>query len=260
MCKAVKKILLQLVDFLGWIWHLLPGRLRTNFITGLYILESRGKDPVHALRRLFVLQDRLDWVSNERAMAYGQGEHPKHRLTRYHDFFIEHITDGERVLDVGCGYGAVARSIAHAHTRCEVVGIDQDRSRLTQARASNNPPNLRFVEGDATRGVPEGPWNAVILSNVLEHIVDRTGFLHALQNSTSASRYLIRVPLFERDWQMALRRELGVDFRSDADHKTEHTLTEFQVEVTAAGLVAIEVLTLWGEIWADCRLAGANGH
>jgi hypothetical protein len=100
----------------------------------------------------------------------------------------------------------------------------------------------------------------VVLSNVLEHISKRVDFLRALQASTGASRYLIRVPLFERDWQMALRRELGVDFRSDDDHKIEHTLAEFQAEISKAGLRPVELQTMWGEIWADCRPVGDDAH
>lgn len=225
-------------------------------MTGLMVLDSRHPDPAVGLRRLLVLRDRLDWVINERAMVYGRGEHPKHRLTNYHTFFVGRIRDGERVLDVGCGYGAVGRSLARAYPRCEVTGIDQDMPRLAQARASGNPANLLFVEGDVTQAVPSGPWDAVVLSNVLEHVEERALFLTALQTATRASRYLIRVPLFERDWQMALRRELGVDFRSDDDHKIEHTLAEFLAEMSEAGLKPIELQTMWGEIWADCRPVG----
>lgn len=255
----MKKLGLLLANFFSWFWRLIPSRLRSGFMTGLFVLDSRHRNAGNGLVRLLQLRDRLDWVINERAMAYGQGEHPKHRLTRYHDFFVERISDGERVLDVGCGYGAVARSIARAHPHSQVVGIDQDQPRLAQAEVSDNPPNLQFCNCDATQSVPEGQWDVVVLSNVLEHIADRTAFLNALQLSTHASRFLIRVPLFERDWQMALRRELQVDYRSDADHKIEHTLAEFHAEIAAAGLVAVEVLTLWGEIWAECRRSDADG-
>ncbi len=256
----MKRLVLLIADILGLIWRVFPGRLRTGLLTGMFILDSRHGDPAKGLPRLLLLRDRLDWVINERAMVYGRGEHPKHRLTNYHGFFVQHILDGERVLDVGCGYGAVARSIALAYPRCEVVGIDQNKPRLDQARAMDNPANLQFVQGDATQAVPSGPWDALVLSNVLEHIVDRVTFLAALQTSTRAKRYLIRVPLFERDWQMALRRELRVDFRSDDDHKIEHTLTEFLAEISRAGLRPVELQTMWGEIWADCRLVGNDGR
>ena len=107
--------------------------------------------------------------------------------------------------------------------------------------------------GDATREVPIGEWNVVVLSNVLEHIEDRVTFLKSLVLTTKAKRYLIRVPMFERDWQMALRRELGIDFRSDSDHRIEHTIKEFRSEIFEAGLLFQEMQTVWGEIWADCR-------
>lgn len=249
----MKRLALLIADILGLIWRMFPGRMRTGLLTGLFVLDSRHGDPAKGLARLLLLRDRLDWVVNERAMAHGRGEHPKHRLTGYHNFFLRRINDGERVLDVGCGYGAVARSLARAYPRCDVVGMDQDKFRLTQARALDNPPNLQFVEGDATKTVPAGSWDAVVLSNVLEHIEERVRFLLALQEATRASRYLIRVPLFERDWQMALRRELGVNFLSDDDHKIEHTLTEFRAEISEAGFTTVELQTMWGEIWADCR-------
>lgn len=256
----MKRLALLIADILGLIWRMFLGSLRTGLLTGLFVLDSRDGDPAKGLTRLLLLRDRLDWVINERAMAYGRGEHPKHRLTDYHGFFVKHINDGERVLDVGCGYGAVARSIARAYPRCEVTGIDQDNPRLAQARSSDNPANLEFVEGDATQTMPAGPWNVVVLSNVLEHIEERVHFLKVLQMATRASRYLIRVPLFERDWLMALRRELGVDFRSDDDHKIEHTLAEFQAEISKAGLRPVELQTMWGEIWADCRPVGDDVH
>lgn len=252
----MKNTLLSLAEMLGWFWRALPAHWREKWITGWMVLDSRG-EPAVGLRQLLRLRDRLDWVINERAMAYGGGEHPKHRLTDYHRFFIERIQNGDRVIDVGCGYGAVARSIARAHPQCTVTGIDQDMPRLTQALAADNPDNLSFVEGDATSNLPQGPWQVVVLSNVLEHIVERVGFLQKLQSATGAGRFLIRVPLFEREWQMALRRELGVDFRSDPDHKIEHELSAFIDEITQAGLVAVELQTRWGEIWADCRRAGA---
>lgn len=248
----MKLFFLKVANAIAIGWRLIPERLRLNFVTGLLIVETRHCNAAQGLSSLLRLRDRLDWVLNERAMIYGKGEHPKHRLTNYHNFFIEHIEDGEKVLDVGCGYGAVARSIARARPRCRVVGIDNNPSRLEQARGSDNPANLSFILGDASIYVPTGRWDVLVLSNVLEHIDDRIDFLKSLRATTAVSRYLIRVPLFERDWQMALRRELGVDFRSDDDHRIEHTLAEFRSEIGAAGLVIREMQTLWGEIWADC--------
>jgi 2-polyprenyl-3-methyl-5-hydroxy-6-metoxy-1,4-benzoquinol methylase len=246
----MKKIGLKIADAVAVVWRLLPQRLRLMFLKGMFVLESRGRDTSQGLARLFALQDALEHVVNERAMVHGRGEHPKHRLTSYHAFFVERVNDGEGVLDVGCGYGAVARSVARARPGSRIVGADYDKGRLAQAWASDNPPNLSFIETDATQAVPPGPWDVVILSNVLEHITDRVGFLSALIARTRARRFLIRVPHFERDWKMAMRRAVGANYYSDPDHKIEPTEAEFRDEVGRAGLVVDELLTPWGEIWA----------
>lgn len=253
----MKRFLLGLADASALVWRLVPQRLRHVFIKGLFVLESRGADTKSGLARLFALQDDLEHVVNERALAHGQGEHPKHRLMRYHDFFIARIADGERVLDVGCGYGAVARSIALARPQSQVTGVDNDAGRLAQARQAANPPNLDFSASDATVAVPPGPWDVVVLSNVLEHISDRVAFLRKLIETTRAKRFLIRVPLFERDWKLPMRREVGANYFSDPDHKIEPAREEFARETAAAGLVARETILIWGEIW--CMLEPVPG-
>lgn len=249
----MKRLLLLLATGLARVWGLIPGALRHRLLFGLFVLEGRAGDPAQGLRNLFAAEDRLQVALNERATAFGNGEHPKHRLTRYHDFFVERIPPAARVLDVGCGYGAVARSIAMALPSATVLGVDLDRPRLEQAKAADNPPNLGFELRDATRELPPGPWHVVVLSNILEHIEQRPAFLLALLAAARPSRVLVRVPLFERDWQMPMRRELGVNYLSDSTHFIEHTLAEFAAELAAGGLEAVETRTLWGEIWADCR-------
>ena len=103
---------------------------------------------------------------------------------------------------------------------------------------------------DATKSVPPGQWDVVVLSNVLEHIVDRVGLLAALLAQTRAKTFLIRVPHFERDWKMPMRRAVGANYYSDPDHKIEPAEAEFREETTRAGLVVDELITPWGEIWA----------
>jgi 2-polyprenyl-3-methyl-5-hydroxy-6-metoxy-1,4-benzoquinol methylase len=166
------------------------------------------------------------------------------------------VPDGARVLDVGCGYGAVARSVARARRQATVLGVEIDAGRLAQAQTADNPPNLSFAAADATRALPPGPWDVVMLSNVLEHLEGRVGFLRDVLATARPQRVLIRVPLFERDWKMALRREVGANYMSDPEHFIEHTLAEFAAETAAAGLRIEAQSTLWGEIWADCRPTG----
>ena len=103
-----KNAILFVMELMSKLWRVFPKNFRTNFIFFFIVLDSRGKNTANSLSSLFNLKDKLNLVINERAMAFGNGIHPKHRLTDYHDFFVENIEDKETVIDVGCGYGAVA--------------------------------------------------------------------------------------------------------------------------------------------------------
>ncbi len=255
MNPGSKHVARALASFGGRVWSLLPAGLRRRLIFALLVFESRTGAPRAALQRLFPIADDLDLVIDERATALGDGEHPKHRLTRYHEYFIGHIGDGDRVLDIGCGRGFVARSIARARPSAQIVGIDSDASHIAAAVAGSNPPNLSFIAGDATQRLPDGAFDVVVLSNVLEHLQERPAFLRKIVAATDAHAVLIRVPLFERDWRLPMRRELGIAYFSDPTHFIEHTLDEFAAEIAAAGLTLVEQRLVWGEIWALCRTA-----
>lgn len=256
MRQTGKHTALATARILSLPYRMVPARLRRILVFGLALLESRIGTPEDSLRRLFALHDNIEHLINERAMALGKGLHPKHRLMRYHDFFIERIPDGSRVLDIGCGTGAVARSIAERVTDVEVMGIDMDENQIAQAQAIENPPNLTFLVCNALDALPQDPWDTIVLSNVLEHIDERVPLLAKLTASSALRRILIRVPLFERSWQVPMRRELGIYYFSDKTHCIEHRIDEFDQEISAAGLEIYERFTLWGEIWAACQPKG----
>src|SRR6185295_20178098 len=110
------------------------------------------------------------------AVEAEHGLHPKHRLMRYHDFFTERIRAGERVIDLGCGVGALAASIAE-HARASVTGVDWTAGNLDKARKiaaeRGLSGTLHYVLGDITRDRAPGRFDVVVLSNVLEHIAER---------------------------------------------------------------------------------------
>ena len=249
-----KKLILKLADIISIVWLLIPFKVRKFLFTSLFILESRDKKIKNGLSRIFYIKDKIEWVINERAINYDNGIHPKHRLTNYHKFFIDRIIDGESVLDIGCGNGAVAIDIALSKPNSKIIGIDINKESINFANGLkdlNSIKNIKFIFGNIfhQKGIKS---DVVILSNVLEHIKDRDLFLDGIISSTGAKKFLIRVPLFERDWQVALRKELGIYFYSDYDHKIEHTIKEFQNELINVNLKSKELLTIWGEIWAEC--------
>ena len=69
--------------------------------------------------------------------------------------------------------------------------------------------------------------------------------------STSLDRMLIRVPLFERDWRVPLKKELGVEWRLDSTHETEYTIESWAQEIEKVGLTVTRQEVRWSEIWED---------
>lgn len=229
-------------------FRLVPSGVRLGLAKALFYAAGArsGRD---ALRELLQIDAALSGQIDLAALSYGSGVHVKHRLTRYHDFFVERIAPGDRVLDVGCGYGAVARSIAE-RTGADVTGIDLDAGNIAQARHITQP-RLRFIHGRAPEDVPGERIDVIVLSNVLEHIEHRVEFLRALAVRTGATRMLLRVPMSDRDWRVPLRRELGLFHFSDPTHFTEYTRESFEDEMQAAELDIRHLRVNWGEIWAE---------
>jgi SAM-dependent methyltransferase len=214
-------------------------------------LVRRTVPPATLLRWLCRLDNAVYRAMSLAAIGYDGGLHVKHRLTRYHDFFVERVPLGARVLDVGCGVGALAADLARERD-AHVTGVDLDAAAVETARRRWPDSRLTFLVADA-RTLPGERFDVVILSNVLEHLDDRVPFLRDVTARTSARRVLIRVPLFERDWRVPLKRELGIEFRLDPTHRIEYTLEQFEDEVRKAGLALTERQVRWGEIWATCR-------
>lgn len=203
------------------------------------------------LRLLLVLDNVLYRYTSLAAVRYGGGLHPKHRLTAYHDFFARHIGDGDRVLDIGCGLGVVDYDVV-TRTGAFVTGVDHDAAAIAHAQQRYRHDRLRFVVGDAWTAAAGQAFDVVVLSNVLEHLDDRVEFLTTIRMKIAPRRLLIRVPLFERDWRVPLKAELGVDYRLDPTHRIEYRESEFRDDVRRGGFTVLETEIRWGEIWAVC--------
>lgn len=203
-----------------------------------------------ALRFLFRLDAALYPLQGVQSIRYGGGLHTKHRHMRYHDFFVQRVKLGDRVLDIGCGNGAVARDMAEKGG-AEVTGIDLHEPYITQALQQYVHPRVRYILGDALTDLPNEAFDVIVMSNVLEHLEQRVEFLRRVQARYRPARWLIRVPLFERDWRVPLKKELGLDYRLDPTHYIEYTQETFADEMRQAGLTISHQEVRWGEIWAE---------
>ena len=80
----------------------------------------------------------------------------------------------------------------------------------------------------------------------------RVYFLKKIVQSFSPKTILIRVPLYERNWEIPMRKELGINYFSDSTHFIEHSKDTFKKEISNAELKIDSIEILWGEIWAKC--------
>ncbi|HEV7275636.1 MAG TPA: class I SAM-dependent methyltransferase [Devosiaceae bacterium] len=74
-----------------------------------------------------------------------------------------------RVLEIGCGPGAMARELARRLPQGFVLGIDRSAKAIAQAVAGDNPPNLAFRQASAdafTLAPGEEPYDLAVAIRV----------------------------------------------------------------------------------------------
>lgn len=97
------------------------------------------------------------------------------RTLRFSDIFKEKylkafkIDDKCKILEIGCGPGALFQALHRWYPKAEIVGIDRDSNFIEFA--SRHAPNIAFMEGDAT-SLPfqDGAFDVTISYTVQEHI------------------------------------------------------------------------------------------
>jgi 2-polyprenyl-3-methyl-5-hydroxy-6-metoxy-1,4-benzoquinol methylase len=80
------------------------------------------------------------------------------------------VPKGSRVLDVGCGFGAVAWVLGQKG--CSVIGVEPDPERRERAAEHCAELYEGIAETLHTLPIPRGEFDAVIFADVLEHLVD----------------------------------------------------------------------------------------
>ena len=112
---------------------------------------------------------------------YLHGYSPEHRAflssrtaTEQAAFFLPFLKPGMRLLDCGCGMGALTTSLADWLAPGEVIGIDREPSQVEAARAwaaEKNIQNVHFEIGNIYEiPYPDSSFDAVFAFTVLEHL------------------------------------------------------------------------------------------
>jgi 2-polyprenyl-3-methyl-5-hydroxy-6-metoxy-1,4-benzoquinol methylase len=136
----------------------------------------------------------------------------------YHKFFVDNVSENDTVLDIVCGNGALTYDVAGKAKK--VVGIDLNEKNSTIAKNRYSKENIEYIIGDALTDLPNGKFDVIILSNVLEHIDKRVELLMSAKKL--ASKFLIRVPMLNRSWIDVYKKEPGLEYRLDTTHFIEY--------------------------------------
>ncbi len=99
------------------------------------------------------------------------------RQLRFNDFFFDRYApflalrkeSKFRILEIGCGPGAMAAALHRWYPKAEIVAIDRDSGFIDYAR--NNVEGVQFLEGDAT-ALPfeNNSFDVTISYTVVEHV------------------------------------------------------------------------------------------
>ena len=99
------------------------------------------------------------------------------RQLRFHDFFAPQFTsffslnpkEPLRILEIGCGPGALSGILHRWYPQAEITGVDRDSEFIRFARQQES--GVTFLEGDATcLPFPDDSFDVTISHTVSEHI------------------------------------------------------------------------------------------
>ena len=168
--------------------------------------------------------------------------HPKHLLddTLEHYWYLQYVTPGASLLDVGCGNGM--HTLKAARRAVGVIGVDASLDSLEIGRRASGQagaPHVSFVASNVEEGLPIASrrFDTVLCLDLLEHVYKRDLVLSEIRRVLKpAGTLLLGVPNRGTTWKRRLERA-GLFFYSDPDHKIEYTLDELRDELARGGFV-----------------------
>lgn len=245
MKNLLKKIIRIIAKFL-------PIRLIIFFVQKILFFKLSSMKPNDSLKSLMEFDNFIYQLSGQLAVEYGDGIHVKKRLTKYVEFFaLLAQRHGGPCLDIGCGDGELCKMIAQKKIR--VTGIDHSLNAIKKAKKGESNHYSEFIHGDFNKIKIKKKFRTIILSNVIEHVDDRVNFIKRVNKDYSPKYFLIRVPSFERDWRVPLKKELNVDYRLDSTHFIEYTEEILVDELKKSNLKILQLKKVWGEIWLSAK-------
>ncbi len=208
------------------------------------------------LKFLLRLDNLLYKLITLSSLEVNNGKHPKHEIIKYENWFLDNIEKNQIVLDIGSNLGKMAYLICKKAKHS--FGIELNRQSVEKAIQKYDEPNLEFFHSDAmTFDYSKlGKVSVVTMSNVLEHIEERIKLIKKIVTEIdwdTQPKFLIRVPMIDREWISVYKKQLGIEWRLDNTHFIEYELNSFKEEIATSNLEISSYEIKYGELFAVCR-------
>jgi ubiquinone/menaquinone biosynthesis C-methylase UbiE len=110
--------------------------------------------------------------------------HASRTAAKHAAFFLPYLKPGMRVLDCGCGSGAIALGLAQVVDPGSVIGVDVAEVEIQRCRQKAQEAgitNVRFETGNLyALPFPDRSFDAAFAHNVLEHVAEPDRALHEM--------------------------------------------------------------------------------
>jgi SAM-dependent methyltransferase len=150
-------------------------------------------------------RERIDhWDAVARA-SDGRAPTGGYYHRRLAETYRQLVAPGQRVLEIGCGTGDLLAALEPS------VGVGVDFSAEMVRRARGRHPGLVFLELDAHQLKLEGPFDVVIMSDLLNDVWDVQGVLREVRRLCAPSTRIV-VNTWSRLWEqpLAAAKRLGM--------------------------------------------------
>jgi ubiquinone/menaquinone biosynthesis C-methylase UbiE len=129
----------------------------------------------------------------------GASLHPEIQRVRAAALEVFAPTEGERLLDAGCGSGEVARQlVARVGDTGSIAAVDLSEDAISAARARDDGGLVTYAVADVTAlDFPAGHFDGVRCERVLQHLQDPD---HAVKELIRVTRGGGRVCVIDTDW------------------------------------------------------------
>lgn len=164
-------------------------------------------------------------------------------IDRQHNELIASRVIGKRILDVGCGYGALVEFLRRRGY--DTVGIDFNEACITAGKSLFPQANLRLANAEELNAFDSDLFDPLVLKDCLHHLVGEGDVRKAFQQFRRILKRQGRIIILDPNPQFILRVARKIIFHLDPEATPELAKSLLVEEgFSVRGLVYYEVLGL----------------